>query len=543
MGRVHSAAMSGRRRRNRRGPRAPKAPTAEEVLRPVALDLDRPADEPLEPAEAAEMVQHLKFLAEFRKPLRLRVNAAEDLMLNGSKPPTERGLCKHLLSKVDKAAVDGALERISSPRERSRLLGSVVRFSDDPGFLVAYLESLQDGASRREAAGAFGLATARLDFEELGESKMKRLLDTVAQTFEGPERAQVLFGLLQNDGFRAAWESVEGHLPKDLAKALKPLVAAHAWVIEGREDGVDTRDLQAGAALLLDAPADVLTSYPAPVQQRLLERAVELMASEEVADRASAALLEGLPHDGDAYRELALIRAAGLLRQGADARAKWLLRQLHQAQPKHPEAKRMLEALRAPRLGTFTLGWPGGEKVTSAKANQWTPGFWLAEQKKVWLRAAPGKDELALWDTLVGPGFAVVLSSGGGKAAHLAFSGRAVPMVFSRAPSVEDRIDVALQAVLILESLAARGLALPDAKQKRFLLDGKPRPRLLLADASGVSSMDPADARKKLSGAAFGFAREVLRGVDLPPTLARAVFGRRSRPGQLRRALALHLTP
>ncbi len=507
----------------------------------MALDFDRPADEPLDAAEQVEMRRHLRFLNEHRKILRIRVNAAEDLMLNGSKPPTDRGLCKHLLGKVDRTAVDGALERLSDPPTRSRLLGAVVQFSDDPGFLVSYLESLQDGASRREAAGAFAASTARLDFDELGEARMQRLLGPIAAIFEGPERAQVLFGLLHNDGFREAYESVEPLLPQDLGQALRPLRAAYTWVIEGSDEGLDQRDLARGATLLLDAPSEVLRSYPAPVQQRLLERAVELMGSQEAADRAAAALLEGLPHDGDAYRELALTRVAALLAQDAEPRAKWLLRQLHQAQPKRKEALGLLEAMGAARVGPFSLGWPGGEKVLKAAPGQWTPAYWLGEQKRVWLRTGVDAAEIDLWNRVVGPAMAPLLLAKAGKASFLAVPGRGMPAAI--APRVSDaaRMDLALQGVLILEALAGLGVVLPDARKTRFFLeDGA---RLVLVNLHGARKESPDAARKALSGPLFGFAREMLRGLELPNAAARVVFGRRARPDQLRRALALLNTP
>ena len=487
------------------------------------------------------MSKHLRFLAEHRKLLRLRVNAAEDLMLNGAKPPTDRGLCKHLLGKVDRASVEGALDRLTDPRARSRFIGSVVQFSDDAGFLVAYLESLQDGASRREAAGAFAASTARLDFGALGEARMQRFLESVAAIFQGPERAQVLFGLLHNDGFRATFESIEPMLPPDLGQALRPLRAAYTWVIEGSDEGLDHKALTRGATLLLDAPAEVLRSYPASVQQRLLERAVELMGSQEAADRAAAALLEGLPHDSDAYRELALTRVASLLQEGAEPRAKWLLRQLHQAQPRHPTARRLLEGLGSPRLGPLALGWPGAEQVAKAEPGLWTPAYWLAEQKRVWVRAGVSPGEIALWDRAIGPGFAPVLLAKGGRGSFLAFAGRGTPAVLADRLPDDRRPELALQGVLILEALAGLGIVLPDARRKRFLIeDGH---RLVLGDLSGARSEQPDKARKGASAAAFGFAREVLRGMDLPPGASRAIYGRRSRPGQLRRALVLLTTP
>ena len=55
---------------------------------------------------------HFRFLKEYRKVLRLRVNAAEDLLLNGKRAPTHRGVCQHLLAKIDRARVVGATQQL-----------------------------------------------------------------------------------------------------------------------------------------------------------------------------------------------------------------------------------------------------------------------------------------------------------------------------------------------------------------------------------------------------------------------------------------------
>ncbi len=57
------------------------------------------------------MKRHLAFIAKYRGTLRLKLNAREDLLVNGSAEPTHRGHCKHLLSKVDRSTVVAALER------------------------------------------------------------------------------------------------------------------------------------------------------------------------------------------------------------------------------------------------------------------------------------------------------------------------------------------------------------------------------------------------------------------------------------------------
>ena len=70
-----------------------------------------PADDRLTPAEVAEMKQHLAFLRAYKDILRLKLNAAEDLLVNGQREPTDRGVCRHLLAKVDRGAIEGALTR------------------------------------------------------------------------------------------------------------------------------------------------------------------------------------------------------------------------------------------------------------------------------------------------------------------------------------------------------------------------------------------------------------------------------------------------
>src|SRR5437867_1350193 len=121
-----------RRRRGGRGggpgrqqptPAAPKplVPEVSRLAEPAA-----PADDRLTRAEVAEMKEHLAFLRTYKDILRLKLNAAEDLLVNGQREPVDRGVCKHLLVKVDRAAIEGAITREpmrSDPAARARLLG------------------------------------------------------------------------------------------------------------------------------------------------------------------------------------------------------------------------------------------------------------------------------------------------------------------------------------------------------------------------------------------------------------------------------------
>ena len=128
---------------------------------------DKPVEEPLGPEEVAAMKQHFAFLLKYRKVLRLKLNAAEDLLVNGAKDPAHRGVCLHLLGKVDRAMVNGALTRLDTPEARTRFTEGVVRFSSDVALTLSYLESLSESSSRDEASAALSMGFERIDFVNL----------------------------------------------------------------------------------------------------------------------------------------------------------------------------------------------------------------------------------------------------------------------------------------------------------------------------------------------------------------------------------------
>jgi len=78
---------------------------------PEVSRLAEPRSEALDAAEVAEMKQHLAFLRRYKDILRLKLNAAEDLLVNGQREPTDRGVCRHLLGKVERSVVEAAVAR------------------------------------------------------------------------------------------------------------------------------------------------------------------------------------------------------------------------------------------------------------------------------------------------------------------------------------------------------------------------------------------------------------------------------------------------
>src|SRR5262245_15004971 len=202
------------RRRRRRRRRASDRPGRvsqpgglSAIAEPRRLDLDRPVNEPLSPDEMREMSGHLLFLRTCKKEIGLSLNAADDLLINGAREPTDRGICKHLLSKIDRRVVDKVLARDAmktDARMRARFLAGIVRLNRDVSFLIWYLQALAEVTDKHEAAAAFALTVDRIDFARLSNAQTADLLQLIVRTFEGHDRVQALFGLLGSDTFEGA---------------------------------------------------------------------------------------------------------------------------------------------------------------------------------------------------------------------------------------------------------------------------------------------------------------------------------------------------
>jgi hypothetical protein len=466
------------------------------------------------------MREHLAFLRRYKDVLRLKLNSAEDLLVNGQRPPTDRGVCRHLLGKLDRTVIEHALEREplrSDAAARARMLGGALRVTADVGVLLAYLEALAQARSHVEAAGAFAEAVGRIDFASLSPTRLARLLQVLLDTFSGPERVQVVLGLLAAPTFAHAFDAVVSTLPPPLADALAPLRALHARVFENA--GADETLLTRGMAAVLDAPDPTLRSLPEPLRVGLLELATGSRTPPALAERAVGVLLPSLPRGQRAHARLALRAAARFLARHADDRARAALEELARAQPGHRTAERWLAALGARRVGRFALG--GGEPSARGRL---LSAFWLDGQRSVWLRTASAPDaarlagEADIQTALAIPGVAPVVE-------HGVASG--IPYVAVVAPGrpleVPAGIDLAIAAARTLHAVALAGVRLPDAEPQRFLCD---RATLLLADLDGARRTDPADAAAQHASLAADLVRRLVP--DAPtasdtPTLVAAL--------------------
>src|SRR5262245_46065918 len=509
-----SGRRRSRRRRGRgRGDRPPPgrpAPVVPEVSHIAATPTGA---ETLAPAEIAEMKEHLGFLRRYKDILRLKLNAAEDLLVNGQREPSERGVCRHLLGKVDRAVIDAAVAREplrSDAAARARMLAGAIRVTADVGVLLAYLEALAHVRSHAEAAQAFGEVVRRIDFEGLSPTRLARLLQVLIETFVDHERVQVLFSLLAQPSFRRAFDAASDAFPRSVADAFAPLRAVHARLVEdaGRSDA--PRLLAAGMEQLLAAPDPVLRGYTEELRVGMLELALRPDVPSAVADRAAGVLLATLPHGGRTYARLAQRRAAQLLQRHADDRARVVLDELHRAQPGLRTAERWLAALDARRLGRIALegGLPERGRLAA--------GLWLDGQRTVWVRSAAAPEterlatEAALQAALALPGVAAVVERG-------VASG--IPYVAIAAPGRPFDVDaakvdgsaaflLAAGAVRVLHAVALAGAVLPDAAPERFLFAAPAT--LVLADLDGVRRSDDASVERTHAALAAGLAERIV---------------------------------
>src|SRR2546426_2419786 len=351
---------TGSRRRRRRGrgerpggPVSPR-PAPEVVPETSRLAAPAPGEAPLTPAEVAEMKEHLAFLRRYKEVLRLKLNAAEDLLVNQQREPTDRGVCRHLLGKVDRAVVERAIERDplrGDAAARARMLAGAVRLTVDVGVLLAYLEALAHVRSHAEAAEAFAEVVRRIDFESVSATRLARLLQVLIDTFVDHERVQVLFSLLAGDAFRRAFDAALPTFPPAVAEVCTPLRAVHRRLLE--DGGADAAPelLAKGLEQVLSAPDPVLRGYAEPLRAGMLELAIGPGVSPAVADRAVGVLLPSLQRDGRTYARFAIRRAGQLLARHVDDKARAVLQELRRAQPGARTAERWLAALHALRFG------------------------------------------------------------------------------------------------------------------------------------------------------------------------------------------------
>lgn len=513
-----AAPQDGARPRRRRGPRRrparKKSPTPDtgpaRALRASATALTQSIETPLTPDEIRELQEHFAFLKRHRKLLRLKLNAQEDLLVNGVRTPERRGVCAHLLSKVDRPTVTQALVRMTDASDRLRLLEGVVQFSSDPGFVLDYLELVAATSTTQTAIEAVHAGLQRLDFTRASTAQMRRLLDLLVDLFSAEARPSLVLGLLANPGFRAAFDDAADALPGDLARVMHPLRAAYD-ALEGTAAPGPT--VAAGTVAILENPLAVLRRLGPDQKVRLVEAGLAAPGKTSRACRGLDGLLDHLPKSERTYARLAMARASDLLRSHRDSAAVALLEQVRTHHPQFQLPQRWLEALDQPRVGRFALG------ELQADVPDVQNVFALDHQRPAWLVWEPGQraddathpeatglDQVSTpapttsvaalrpwYDRVAAMGVVVALGAG-------VHDERAFLVVAQYGPPAHRRgrraragswLGWARDVLEILHALTVHGMVLPDLAWHRFQLGGD---RLWLWDLRGVEAVPPAVA-------------------------------------------------
>ena len=515
------------RKRRRGGRKRRKAvpnrgPVAKALAQGAEKDSEQRDEASLSAQEAREMQGHFTFLRMHRKVLRLKVNAAEDLLLNGVHEPTDRAACLHLLGKVDRSSVISACARLE-PAAAAKLLTGIVLFSSDIEYVLLLLEKFQLSAPPEDATAALAQGLERIDFDAVSSGQMRRVLSLIVELFGEHERPELLLGLLESRSFRNAFDKAIEGLPEPLAALVVPLRAAQAVILHGKPNRYASRDLARGVGFLLSGSAASLRRRPSRVNQRLATYGMQACGG---ADHPYHRQLETLVLDGFSKRErlrgkLGLTLARHLLADGYDGAATRILKELVRDHPDFDDPKRWLARVQHPaRIGRFAPEDTAPARQDALSHHERRPGFWLATMQPAWVQV--GRE--AHVDTMTGaaqvlsavsiPNLVPLLDSGTMDEGDPYFvtpnPGRPLDAVLgeSRGVDLGEAIRLCLEGAVLLSALAAVGVAMHDADPARFALGAGGA--VWLVDVSGAVQGSAESAGTANLGVARDFCSRVL---------------------------------
>ena len=550
-------ARDGQRKQSRRRRRGPKGPeSAAQVLskKPKPVDL-RTGDfeEPLTSHEVTALREHFRFLREHRKELRLKVNAAEDLLLNGDREPTHRGVCQHLLGKVERGAVLSASERLA-PAESAKLLAGIIRFSADIEYVLLFLEKIKLSSPPAEATAALSQGLQRIDFSKASATQMRRVLNLLTELFEERERPALLLGMLESRSFRDAFDRSISGLPESLAHLVLPLRAAQAVVLHRKDNPFDSATLCEGVHLLMDVSDRMLLRHALEVRQRLFNLGLQACCTpDHRLHRSLRALLTSFPSSDRGKPERGLALARHFLGADQEPGARKILQALTSEFPALSVSAAWLRLLDGERLDRLALlDEPAG--LTDALGHDpRRAGIWLETMHPVWIQLAdPAHAEthealLCLLRELCIPGVVPLLASGttpnGEPYFVVANSGQALESVLAEGLGRWEALRLCLDGIQVLAALATAGVQLPDAAARRFTRETNGA--LLLTDLAGARSVETEVAgavhlelARELCRYVLGEARDYVAAMDV----IEAISAARS-CAELARAFAYSLQP
>lgn len=382
----------------KKSPNVPQGPAPLAVVQSaIKQTVTKAVEVPLTREEVAELKRQFQFLRDYRKQLKLKLNAQEDLLINGAREPEHRGVCQHLLAKVDYSRVVAAAESLA-PKERLHLVEGVMRFSSELSYLLLYLECLKD-SGHAGATAALSHALARIDFEGVSEGQMRRVLELIVELFSSSERPKLLLSLLESATFRNAFDGALQKLPGPLQELVSPLRAVHEVVLRGRRNPVGRSALRAGIKVLLEGGLNGLERRSPGFRGRLLSSALtELSAEGLTLGGAIPELVDSFRGDAEVHQSWQFRYITALLRTGNGNAAKKQLNKLFQLAPDHEAGRYYEKLLNAPRLGAFAL-LRGKGRLPFTSRNPLRAAVCLTSQRDVWLRTADASITDETFDT------------------------------------------------------------------------------------------------------------------------------------------------
>lgn len=509
------------------------------------LDLSKPADLALTPDEQKEMIQHLKFIQRFKGALRLSLNANEDLLVNQTKPPTDRGICKHLLAKIDGPAIDRALARDSlktNHAERARFLAGIVRLRPSLSMLLSYLETLSTIDERRDAARGFALTVNTIDFSQVTESQVSRILTDLRVIFEPHDLIQSFFGLMDSAEFRNALASVKDNISAELYSTYDSLEAAYRFVIQEQTptESEDWANLQRGVVALLDVPKNILKTFPLTARRKMVELASSGSLNsffEKEPERKQSALsttrylFDSLPKDDPAVAKLRRQQFEQLLRSEHFAEAEKLLGQMSRQGDDGEWVKKRRNALSWPKLDNYLIR--DGLPKHSIELRE---ALWTEQNAFVWILtgSVDCAGELSaranLQSKLTLSDLPIVLdhrlSSKGPY--YISFPKLGQILDAKRPPkSRRDQLRYASKGIQLLQTLSLLSVEIPDISPARWLMTRGPAPQLQLYNLHGIKKSNPASASIAHTHAAHEWIRWVFsHSEELPLHFQEQIFSK-----------------
>jgi hypothetical protein len=516
---------------------SPRQVVAQALAAPQATPT---VEEPLTAHEIARLKVHFRFLKDHRNLLKLRVNAAEDLLLNGVREPSHRGLCNHLLAKVERSRVL-TVSQTMPPAEAVRLLGGVIRFAPEIGYILRYLECVKQTSSQAQAGAAVTEALKQIDFSELSAAQMRQLVALIADVFAERDLPIFLFSLLYDEPFRTALDRSLDGFPEVLGRMVRPLRAVHEVIATAssknrdreRRDpkNVDLGDLKAGVALMLDVNPLSLVELSDATRKRLFYLGCETLRTEPEARSETLQQLLGSLNFAQLSEQIsATVSLVGaMLATGEESAAKKLIDRARRPDDTGSVLARWRSALDSPRVGSVAIDSPRSNRELP-QAGRWYRGWHVSTQSIVLVRygepseQSEYKEQIDLWRRLLVPGASriVTASAEPNKRPYLAVELLGYPLnrEVQKGGRIEERLRLrwAVEVCALLTALAQQGAVLPDAELNRFNTDQEGR--LWLVDLWGLRQEEPDSALRMHCIAARKSCRQL---VMLAPCYALSV--------------------